>query len=44
MTIKAATLQYSLTKREETILRLLLAGEANDQICDELFYCLLEVI
>ena len=36
MTIKAATLQYSLTKREETILRLLLAGEANDQICEEL--------
>ncbi len=36
LTITAAVEEYELTKREETILRLLLAGLDNDHICDEL--------
>ena len=36
MTITAAVREYGLTKREETILRLLLAGLSNDEICQKL--------
>lgn len=36
LTISAAVKKYDLTKREETILRLLLAGLDNDTICDQL--------
>lgn len=36
ITITTAVRQYELTKREETILRLLLAGLDNDAICDQL--------
>ena len=36
MTITAAVQEYGLTKREETILRLLLAGLSNDEICEKL--------
>lgn len=36
MTITAAVQEYALTKREETILRLLLAGLSNDEICQKL--------
>lgn len=36
MTITTAVQEYGLTKREETILRLLLAGLSNDEICGKL--------
>lgn len=36
ITVSDAALQYRLTKREETILRLLLAGMDNEKICTEL--------
>ena len=36
MTITVAVQEYALTKREETILRLLLAGLSNDEICQKL--------
>lgn len=36
MTISEATERFSLTKREHTILRTLLDGKDNDEICDEL--------
>lgn len=36
ITISEAVQQYELTRREETILKLLLAGIGNDDICDRL--------
>lgn len=36
LTVSAAVEQYRLTKREETILRLLLAGMDNEKICTQL--------
>lgn len=36
ITISTAVKEYDLTKREETILRLLLAGLDNEDICDQL--------
>lgn len=36
LTIAAATDKYSLTNRENTILRLLLEGKNNERVCDEL--------
>ena len=36
MTITAAVQEYGLTKREETILRMLLGGFTNDEICEKL--------
>lgn len=36
LTISDAVTEYHLTKREETILRLLLAGIGNEQICEQL--------
>ncbi len=36
ITISMAVKEYGLTKREETILRLLLAGLDNEDICDQL--------
>lgn len=36
LTVSAAVEEYELTRREETILRLLMAGEENAVICTEL--------
>lgn len=36
LTVSAAVEEYELTRREETILRLLMAGEENSAICEEL--------
>ncbi|MDD6071952.1 MAG: LuxR C-terminal-related transcriptional regulator [Clostridiales bacterium] len=36
LTVSAATEKYELTRREQTILQLLMAGKLNLEICDEL--------
>ncbi len=36
LTVSAAAEKYELTKREQTILRMLMAGKGNPDICDEL--------
>ena len=36
LTVRAATEKYYLTRREEAVLKLLMAGKSNDEICDKL--------
>ena len=36
LSVRAATEKYYLTRREEAVLKLLMAGKSNDEICDKL--------